>query len=266
MALTDTATADELRIGNAVLRNRLIHGTGKFPSNDVLRQCLEAARPDMVTLAIRRLSLDGGGHNELEGIDFSALTLLPNTAGATTAQQAIRLAHLARAAGLSELIKVEVVGDERTLLPDPAGTLEATRVLVEEGFTVLAYTSDDVVLALRLQETGAAAVMPGAAPIGTTLGIQNPFNIRLIIERLDVPVVVDAGLGVPSEAVRCMEWGAAAVLVNTAIARARNPVEMARAFREAVAAGRRAHLAGRAEISFEAVASSPTAGLPTSSS
>jgi thiazole synthase len=258
--------ADELRIGDAVLRNRLIHGTGKFPSDQVLRDCLDAARPDMVTLAIRRLSLDGGGRNEMEGVDLSRFTLLPNTAGATTAAQAVRLAHLARAASLSDLIKVEVVGDERTLLPDPAGTLEATRILVEDGFTVLAYTSDDVVLALRLQEAGAAAVMPGAAPIGTTLGIQNPFNIRLIIERLDVPVVVDAGLGVPSEAVRCMEGGAAAVLVNTAIARARNPVEMARAFSEAVAAGRRAHQAGRAEISFEAVASSPTAGLPTSSS
>jgi thiazole synthase len=264
---TDTpVSTDELRIGPAVLRNRLIHGTGRFPSDAVLRDCLDAARPDMVTLAIRRLSLDGGGRNELEGVDLSRFTLLPNTAGATTAQQAVRLAHLARAASLSDLIKVEVVGDERTLLPDPAGTLEATRILVDDGFAVLAYTSDDVVLALRLQETGAAAVMPGAAPIGTTLGIQNPFNIRLIVDRLDVPVVVDAGLGVPSEAARCMEWGAAAVLVNTAIARARNPVEMARAFAEAVAAGRRAHLAGRAEISFEAAASSPTSGLPTSSS
>jgi thiazole synthase len=264
---TDTPIqADELRIGSAVLRNRLIHGTGRFASDQVLRDCLEAAQPDMVTLAIRRLSLDDGGRNELAGVDLARFTLLPNTAGATTAQQAVRLAHLARAASLSELIKVEVVGDERTLLPDPAGTLEATRILVEEGFTVLAYTSDDVVQALRLEEAGAAAVMPGAAPIGTTLGIQNPFNIRLIIERVGVPVVVDAGLGVPSEAARCMEWGAAAVLVNTAIARARNPVEMARAFAAAVAAGRRAHLAGRAEISFEAAASSPTAGLPTSSS
>lgn len=267
MTLTDApAAADELRIGEAVLRNRLIHGTGRFPSDAVLRDCLDAAQPDMVTLAIRRLSLDGGGRNELEGVDLSRFTLLPNTAGATTAPQAIRLANLARAASLSNLIKVEVVGDERTLLPDPVGTLEATRALVADGFTVLAYTSDDVVLALRLQEAGAAAVMPGAAPIGTTLGIQNPFNVRMVIERLDVPVVVDAGLGVPSEAARCMEWGAAAVLVNTAIARARHPVEMARAFSEAVAAGRRAHLAGRAEISFEAAASSPATGLPTSSS
>jgi thiazole synthase len=267
MTLTDApAVSDELRIGEAVLHNRLIHGTGRFPSDAVLRECLDAARPDMVTLAIRRLSLDGGGRNELEGVDLSRFTLLPNTAGATTAQQAIRFANLARAASLSDLIKVEVVGDERTLLPDPVGTLEATRALVADGFTVLAYTSDDVVLALRLQEAGAAAVMPGAAPIGTTLGIQSAFNIRLIIERLDVPVVVDAGLGVPSEAARCMEWGAAAVLVNTAIARAHQPAEMARAFSDAVAAGRRAHLAGRAEISFEAAASSPTAGLPTSSS
>jgi thiazole synthase len=258
MAVT-TPAADRLEIGGAVLENRLIHGTGRFPSDVVLRECLEAARPQMITLAIRRLALDGG-RNELEDVDLSGYTLLPNTAGATTVAQAVRLAHLARAASLSDLVKVEVIGDERTLLPDPAATLEATRVLVEDGFTVLPYCSDDVVLALRLEEAGAAAVMPGAAPIGTTLGIQNPLNIRLIIERVSVPVVVDAGLGVPSEAARCLEWGAAAVLVNTAIARAQNPPEMARAFAEAVVAGRRAHLAGRASISLEAVASSPRPG------
>jgi thiazole synthase len=259
MALTTPAT-DRLQIGGAVLENRLIHGTGRFPSDAVLRECLEAARPSMITLAIRRLALDGG-RNELEGIDLSGYTLLPNTAGATTVDQAVRLARLARAASLSDLIKVEVIGDERTLLPDPAATLEATRRLVDDGFTVLPYCSDDVVLALRLEEAGAAAVMPGAAPIGTTLGIQNPLNLQLIIERVSVPVVVDAGLGVPSEAARCLEWGAAAVLVNTAIARAQNPPEMARAFAEAVAAGRRAHLAGRASISLEAVASSPRPGM-----
>ena len=259
MALTTPAT-DRLEIGGAVLENRLIHGTGRFPSDAVLRECLEAARPSMITLAIRRLALDGG-RNELEGIDLSGYTLLPNTAGATTVDQAVRLARLARAASLSDLIKVEVIGDERTLLPDPAATLEATRRLVDDGFTVLPYCSDDVVLALRLEEAGAAAVMPGAAPIGTTLGIQNPLNLQLIIERVSVPVVVDAGLGVPSEAARCLEWGAAAVLVNTAIARAQNPPEMARAFAEAVAAGRRAHLAGRASISLEAVASSPRPGM-----
>jgi len=259
MALTTPAT-DRLQIGGAVLENRLIHGTGRFPSDAVLRECLEAARPSMITLAIRRLALEGG-RNELEGIDLSGYTLLPNTAGATTVDQAVRLARLARAASLSDLIKVEVIGDERTLLPDPAATLEATRRLVDDGFTVLPYCSDDVVLALRLEEAGAAAVMPGAAPIGTTLGIQNPLNLQLIIERVSVPVVVDAGLGVPSEAARCLEWGAAAVLVNTAIARAQNPPEMARAFAEAVAAGRRAHLAGRASISLEAVASSPRPGM-----
>jgi len=159
---------------------------------------------------------------------------------------------------------VEVIGDERTLLPDPVGTLQATRQLVREGFTVLTYTSDDVVLALRLEEAGAAAVMPGAAPIGTTLGPQNETNLRLIIDRLTVPVVIDAGLGVPSEAARVMEWGADAVLVNTAIARARDPVEMARAFSEATAAGRRAFLAGRADISLQAAASSPVSGVPGS--
>ncbi|HVS40810.1 MAG TPA: thiazole synthase [Candidatus Dormibacteraeota bacterium] len=259
MALTTPAT-DRLQIGGAVLENRLIHGTGRFPSDAVLRECLEAARPSMITLAIRRLALEGG-RNELEGIDLSGYTLLPNTAGATTVDQAVRLARLARAASLSDLIKVEVIGDERTLLPDPVATLEATRRLVDDGFTVLPYCSDDVVLALRLEEAGAAAVMPGAAPIGTTLGIQNPLNLQLIIERVSVPVVVDAGLGVPSEAARCLEWGAAAVLVNTAIARAQNPPEMARAFAEAVAAGRRAHLAGRASISLEAVASSPRPGM-----
>ena len=259
MALT-TPAADRLEIGGTVLESRLIHGTGRFPSDAVLRECLEAARPSMITLAIRRLALEGG-RNELEGVDLRGYTLLPNTAGATTVDQAVRLARLARAASLSDLIKVEVIGDERTLLPDPAATLEATRRLVDDGFTVLPYCSDDVVLALRLEEAGAAAVMPGAAPIGTTLGIQNPLNLQLIIERVSVPVVVDAGLGVPSEATRCLEWGAAAVLVNTAIARAQNPPEMARAFAEAVVAGRRAHLAGRASISLEAVASSPRPGM-----
>ena len=269
MTAAAAATALEpLRIGPAVLENRLIHGTGRFPSDAVLAACLEAARPSMVTLAIRRLALGRAGvpgeaeSNELAGVDLSPYTLLPNTAGATTADQAVRLARLARAASMSDLIKVEVIGDEQTLLPDPVGTLDATRRLVEEGFTVLAYTSDDVVLALRLEEAGAAAVMPGAAPIGTTLGIQNALNLRLIIDRLSVPVVIDAGLGVPSEAARCMEWGAAAVLVNTAIARAREPVQMAAAFSEAVQAGRRAHLAGRAEISLAPTASSPRAGVP----
>ncbi len=163
---------------------------------------------------------------------------------------------------MSDFIKVEVVGDEDTLLPDPQGTLEATRQLVKEGFIVMAYTSDDVVQAIRLYEAGAAAVMPGAAPIGTTLGLQNLLNLELIVKKVKVPVIVDAGLGVPSEAARCLELGAAAVLVNTAIARAQDPPQMARAFAEAVVAGRRAFLAGRAHIGLKAVASSPVEGIP----
>ena len=252
---------DAFRVGGRLLRSRLIHGTGKFASNVVLARCLEAAQPDMITVAIRRLNLEGG-RSELEGIDLRRHTLLPNTAGATTAEGAVRLARLARAAGFSDFIKVEVVGDEDTLLPDPQGTLEATRQLVKEGFIVMAYTSDDVVQAIRLYEAGAAAVMPGAAPIGTTLGLQNLLNLELIVSKVKVPVIVDAGLGVPSEAARCLEAGAAAVLVNTAIARAQNPPEMARAFAEAVVAGRRAFKAGRAHIGLKAVASSPVEGLP----
>jgi len=256
------STADDaFVVGGRTLRSRLIHGTGKYPSNEVLARCLEAAQPDMITVAIRRLNLDGG-RSELEGIDLSRHTLLPNTAGATSADAAVRLARMARAAGMSDFIKVEVVGDEDTLLPDPQGTLEATRQLVKEGFIVMAYTSDDVVQAIRLYEAGASAVMPGAAPIGTTLGLQNVMNLQLIISKVNVPVIVDAGLGVPSEAARCLELGAAAVLVNTAIARAQDPPEMARAFAEAVVAGRRAFLAGRANIGLKAVASSPVEGIP----
>ena len=256
------STADDaFVVGGRTLRSRLIHGTGKYPSNEVLARCLEAAQPDMITVAIRRLNLDGG-RSELEGIDLRRHTLLPNTAGATSADAAVRLARMARAAGMSDFIKVEVVGDEDTLLPDPQGTLEATRQLVKEGFIVMAYTSDDVVQAIRLYEAGAAAVMPGAAPIGTTLGLQNPLNLELIVKKVKVPVIVDAGLGVPSEAARCLELGAAAVLVNTAIARAQDPPQMARAFAEAVVAGRRAFLAGRAHIGLKAVASSPVEGIP----
>jgi thiazole synthase len=252
---------DPFVVGGRTLRSRLIHGTGKYASNDVLARCLEAAQPDMITVAIRRLKLDGG-RSELEGIDLRRYTLLPNTAGATTAEGAVRLARLARAAGFSDFIKVEVIGDEDTLLPDPQATLEATRQLVKDGFIVMPYTSDDVVQAIRLYEAGAAAVMPGAAPIGTTLGLQNLLNLELIVNKVNVPVIVDAGLGVPSEAARCLELGAAGVLVNTAIARAQNPPEMARAFAEAVVAGRRAFKAGRAHIGRKAVASSPVEGIP----
>src|SRR5438552_2620378 len=246
---------DVLQIGEVRLSSRLIHGTGKFSSNAVLAECLRQAQPSLITLAVRRLGLQDGGQSELADLELSSYSLLPNTAGATTVKQAVRLARLGRAAGLSDLVKVEVIGDDETLLPDPEATLAATRELVAEGFTVLPYTSDDVVQAIRLAEAGAAAVMPLAAPIGTTLGVLNPTNIRLIIKKLTCPVIVDAGLGVPSDAARCMEWGAAGVLVNTAIARAQDPPMMAKAFAEAVIAGRRAFLAGRAEISLAALAS-----------
>lgn len=253
---------DELIIGGRKIRSRFIHGTGKFPSNEVLVECLKRSGSDMVTVAVRRLNLEGGGRSELEGVDFSSHTLLPNTAGATTAEQAIRIARLARAAGLSDFVKVEVIGDDETLLPDPEGTLRATKVLAEEGFIVMTYTSDDVVLALRLAEAGASAVMPLAAPIGTTLGVQNALNLRLIIKKCPVPVIIDAGLGVPSDVAKVMEWGAAGVLVNTAVARAKNPPLMAEAIKLAVEAGRMAHLAGRAEIGLKALASSPVEGVP----
>lgn len=257
----DDDGSDPLVVAGRALHSRLIHGTGKFASNQVLTECLEAAKPDMITVAIRRLNLEGG-RSELEGIDLRRYTLLPNTAGATTAEGAVRLARLARAASLSTFIKVEVVGDEDTLLPDPQATLEATRQLVAEGFIVMAYTSDDVVQAIRLYEAGAAAVMPGAAPIGTTLGLHNLLNLELIVRKVKVPVIVDAGLGVPSEAARVLELGVAGVLVNTAIARAQHPPEMARAFAEAVVAGRRGFRAGRAHIGLKAVASSPVEGVP----
>jgi len=252
---------DQLSLGPFTLTSRLIHGTGKFASSEVLAASIANSGAEMITLAVRRLHLDGDRHSELEGVDLARYRLLPNTAGATSADEAVRLARLARGAGVSDLIKVEVVGEADTLLPDPIGTLEATRRLVAEGFTVLPYASDDVALALRLAEAGAAAVMPGAAPIGSTLGVLNPHNIRLIIAKCPVPVIVDAGLGAPSDAARVMEWGAAGVLVNTGIARARDSAAMARAFSLAVAAGRAGHLAGLAE-STGASPSSPLEGLP----
>ncbi|HVC40261.1 MAG TPA: thiazole synthase [Candidatus Dormibacteraeota bacterium] len=257
-------TDDALRLGEVRLQSRLIHGTGKFPSPEVLAAAIAASGAVMITVAVRRLHLDGDERSELTGLDLSAFTVLPNTAGATTAKEAVRLARLARAAGLAEFIKIEVVGDAETLLPDPIATLEATRELVSDGFTVLPYASDDVGLALRLAEAGAAAVMPGAAPIGSTLGVLNPHNMRAIIERCPVPVIVDAGLGSPADAVRVMEWGAAGVLVNTGIARAGDPVAMAAAFARGVQVGRAAFLAGLAGDRREAGfgASSPLAGMP----
>lgn len=255
---------DTLRLGDVELTSRLIHGTGKFPSSGALAAAISRSGAEMITLAVRRLHLDGDHHSELEALDLAAYTVLPNTAGATTAAEAVRLARLARAAGLSNFIKIEVVGDPVTLLPDPIATLEATQELVAEGFMVLPYCSDDVSLCLRLAAAGATAVMPGAAPIGSTMGVLNPFNIRAIIERCPVPTIVDAGLGSPGDATRVMEWGAAGVLVNTGIAYARDPAAMAAAFAAAVRAGRSAFLAGLAEHRPAGGygASSPEEGVP----
>jgi len=261
-----TMAETKLRLGGVELKSRLIHGTGKFPSPGVLAAAIAASGAEMITVAVRRLHLDGDQRSELAELDLGTYTILPNTAGAKSAAESVRLARMARAAGLSDFIKIEVVGDEQSLLPDPIATLEATRELVAEGFTVLPYASDDVGLALRLAEAGAAAVMPGAAPIGSTLGVLNPHNIRAIIERCPVPVIVDAGLGSPGDAARVMEWGAAGVLVNTGIAYSRDPVAMAAAFAAGVEAGRAAFLAGLAELRPDGGygASSPVAGLPES--
>jgi thiazole synthase len=252
----------ELRIGEITLKSRLIVGTGKYPSFDLMREAIEASGADMVTVAVRRLNLDEPqGAGLLDALDRGRITLLPNTAGCYTAQDAVRAARLGREAGLSQLVKLEVIGDPKTLLPDTEALLEATRILVREGFTVMPYTNDDPITAKKLQEAGAACVMPLAAPIGSGQGILNPLNIRLLMEAVSVPVIVDAGVGTASDAAVAMELGADGVLMNTAIACAQDPVKMARAMRLAVEAGRLAYEAGRIPRKAYASASSPQEGL-----
>ncbi|MDI3317063.1 MAG: sulfur carrier protein ThiS [Bacillota bacterium] len=255
--------ADRLHVAGTPLRSRLFLGTGKYPDEESMRRALEAAEPGLVTVAVRAMNPGRGEQSLLDAIDLRRYRLLPNTAGSTSASQAVHMAELARVATGTEWIKLEIVGDPRTLWPDTAATVEATRELVRQGFVVLAYTSPDLVAALRLEEAGAAAVMPLASPIGTGQGFQDWAGLRRIIERIQVPVVIDAGLGVPSEAARAMEMGADAVLVNSAVAYAGDPAAMALAFRLAVEAGRRAFLAGRMPVREEAVPSSPTRGLPS---
>jgi thiazole synthase len=251
-----------LRLGPVELSSRLIVGTGKYPSLAVMKAAHEASGTEMVTVAVRRIDLRAPrGESLLDFIDRSRIRLLPNTAGCRTAEDAVRTACLAREAGLSELIKLEVIGDEKTLMPDVVATLEAARTLVKEGFVVLPYVTDDVVLAKRLEDAGCAAVMPLAAPIGSGLGIRNPYNIVLIKEAVKVPVIVDAGVGTASDAALAMELGVDGLLMNTAIAGARDPVAMARAMRLAVEAGRLAWLAGRIPKKLYATASSPVEGL-----
>jgi len=242
--------------------SRLILGTGKYPSNESMVAALEASGTEMVTVAVRRVDLDRtNGEGILAHIDPARYFLLPNTAGCYTAEDAIRYARLARAAGMSDWVKLEVIGDERTLVPDVQATLEAAKVLVAEGFTVLAYTSDDLVMALRLEDAGCAAVMPYASPIGSGLGVVNPYFIREIKRRLSVPILVDAGVGTASDACIAMEQGVDGVLMNTAVAQAEDPVAMAAAMKLGVEAGRLAFLAGRMPRREIAVPSSPARGM-----
>jgi thiazole synthase len=252
---------DSLILAGREFRSRLIVGTGKYPSFQVMKEAHEASGAEMVTVAVRRVDLKARGpENLLDHLD-KRLFLLPNTAGCYNADDAIRTARLAREAGLSHWVKLEVIGDEKTLHPDTEGLLAATRTLVKEGFIVLPYTSDDVVVAKKLEDAGAAAVMPLGAPIGSGLGIQNRVNIQLVREAVKVPVIVDAGVGTASDATIAMELGADGVLMNTAIALATSPVRMARAMRLAVESGREAFLAGRIPRKMYASASSPVDGL-----
>ena len=249
-------------MGGREFRSRLLVGTGKYATNAVMIDAIEASGAEVVTVAVRRVDLD---RSKDEGIlyhlDPSRYFLLANTAGCYTAEDAIRYARLARAAGFNEWVKLEVIGDQETLLPDASATIEATRVLAAEGFKVLAYTNDDLITALRLEDAGAVSVMPLAAPIGSGLGLLNPYAIRTIKHRLSVPIIVDAGLGTAGDAAMAMEQGIDGVLMNTAIALATDPVRMAAAMRLGVEAGRLSYLAGRMPRREVAVPSSPTSGM-----
>jgi len=254
----------ELKIGKYEFKSRMFVGTGKYSSFGIMKEALESSGTDCVTVAVRRVNLtDKTKESLLDYIDPKRYKILPNTAGCYTVDEAIRTARLAREVGLSDMIKLEVIGDEKTLYPDLNGLIEATKALVKEGFTVLPYTSDDLVTALRLEDAGAACVMPLGAPIGSGLGITSPMNIQIIISRLKVPVIVDAGVGTASDIAVAMELGADGVLLNTGIALAKDPVNMAKAMRLACEAGRLAYLSGRiAKKYFVAEPSSPLeAGL-----
>ncbi|MCC6858201.1 MAG: thiazole synthase [Bryobacterales bacterium] len=254
---------DNLRIAGREFRSRLIVGTGKYRSFPEMARCHQASGADMVTVAVRRVNLtDKSKESLLDYIDRSKIFILPNTAACYTAEEAIRTARLAREVGLSNWIKLEVIGDQTTLFPDNAGLLEATRVLAQEGFVVLPYTNDDLVNARRLIEAGAAAVMPLAAPIGSGMGVQNLTNLRILREMItEVPLIVDAGVGTASDAAVAMELGFDGVLMNTAIAEAQDSEKMALAMKLAVESGRLAFLAGRMPRRLYASASSPLAGV-----
>ncbi|MBM7649744.1 thiazole synthase [Bacillus ectoiniformans] len=250
------------KIRNQELESRLLLGTGKYPNFEVQKKAVEVSETNILTFTIRRMNIfEPSQPNFLEQLDVEKYTLLPNTAGAKTAKEAVRHAKLAHASGLCDMIKVEVIGCDKTLLPDPVETLKATEELLKEGFTVLPYTSDDVVLARLLEELGAHAIMPGASPIGSGQGIINPGNLRFIIEQSSVPVIVDAGIGSPADAAQAMELGADGVLLNTAVAAAQDPVKMAEAMKLAIKAGRLGYEAGRISKKRYAAASSPMEGM-----
>ncbi|MBV9623601.1 MAG: thiazole synthase [Acidobacteria bacterium] len=254
--------SDSLIIADREFRSRLIVGTGKYKSFAETARALETSGAEVVTVAVRRVNLDRSRESLLDYIDSRKYFLLPNTAGCYTAEEAIRTARLGREVGISDWVKLEVIGDQATLSPDVQATLEATRVLVKEGFTVLPYTSDDVVFARRLLDAGAATIMPLGAPIGSGMGIQNRANLQILRELITgVPLIVDAGVGTASDATIAMELGADAVLMNTGIAGAQDPVLMAEAMKHAVVAGRQAYLAGRMPKKLYATASSPLEGV-----
>lgn len=253
---------DALVIRGIEFRSRLWVGTGKYRDFEETRRAIEASGTDVVTVSVRRVDItDRKAGSLLDYIDPKKYKILPNTAGCYSVEDALRYARLAREAGISDLIKLEVIGDEKTLFPDVIGLLKATETLAKEGFIVLPYTNDDPIMAKRLVDAGAAAVMPLGAPIGSGLGIRNPYNIRIILETVDVPVIVDAGVGTASDAAVAMELGCDAVLINTGIAGARNPIAMAEAMKHAVLAGRLAHRAGRIPRKLYATASSPIEGM-----
>lgn len=255
--------SDYFTLGGKQFTSRLIVGSGKYKDFAQTREATIAAAAEMITVAVRRVNItDPSKENLLDYLaEIKNLTILPNTAGCYTLEDCLRTARLAREAGVGDFIKVEVIGDQKTLYPDNQLTIEACKILSNEGFICLPYITDDPIIARKCEEAGAAAVMPLAAPIGSGLGLQNEYNLRFIIEQAKVPVIVDAGVGTPSDAARCLELGAAAVLTNSAIACAQNPVLMAEAMKEGVRAGRKSFLAGRMPKRAFAEASSPTAGL-----
>jgi thiazole synthase len=259
--MTYTLEADPLVLAGKTFTSRLLVGTGKYQSFPLMKEALEASEAEVVTVAVRRVNLDRSSESLLDYIDTKRFMLLPNTAGCYTAEDAIRTALLGREAGLSNWVKLEVIGNEKTLFPDTEALLVATKVLVKEGFIVLPYTNDDPIMACKLQDAGAAAVMPLGAPIGSGMGIQNPANMRIILESVSIPVIVDAGVGTASDASIAMELGCDAVLMNTGIAGAKDAVAMANAMKLAVQSGRMAYKAGRIPQKLYATASSPLDGV-----